>query len=252
MPGVPNNRGPGTPKTAGTPKAPVAGRVFATLLESVLSGRYAAGEKLPPQRALAADLGVTMTALREALKRLEQMNLIEVRHGDAMRVRDWRAHGGLDVIAHLLLVSGGMDAAVLDDVLEARTMMLGEIAALAAQRRTPEQARRLCELAESLATAPDDAAAQAVDFAFFTEVAHAAGNLVYELVLNSIRGLYFQHAAWIPVTARHDELAPLYSDLAAAVDAGEDAAARRAALELAALQRERVHAALGADRSPRR
>src|SRR6186713_2173748 len=84
----------------------VSDRVFATLLEALLSGRYAAGEKLPTQRALAADLGVTMGSLREALKRLEQMGLIEVRHGDAMRVRDWRAHGGLDVVAHLVLRSG--------------------------------------------------------------------------------------------------------------------------------------------------
>src|SRR5215213_459245 len=98
----------------------VAGRVFAQLSEEILSGRYAAGEKLPTQRTLAADLGVTMTALREALKRLEQMGLVEARQGDAMRVRDWREHGGTDVIAHLLFRSGGLDAGVLADVLEAR------------------------------------------------------------------------------------------------------------------------------------
>ena len=77
----------------------VSDQVFRTLLEALLEGRYAPGEKLPTQRALAADLGVTMSSLREALKRLEQMGLVEVRHGDAMRVRDWRAHGGLDVLA---------------------------------------------------------------------------------------------------------------------------------------------------------
>jgi len=83
----------------------VSDQVFGGLLESLLAGRYAAGEKLPTQRTLAADLGVTMSSLREALKRLEQMGLIEVRHGDAMRVRNWREHGGLDVIAHLRVCS---------------------------------------------------------------------------------------------------------------------------------------------------
>src|SRR5438067_2508873 len=72
----------------------VSDQVLRPLLAPLLSGRYAAGEKLPTQRALAADLGVTMTSLREALKRLEQMGLIEARQGDAMRVRDWREHGG--------------------------------------------------------------------------------------------------------------------------------------------------------------
>src|SRR5215213_5034775 len=138
----------------------VAGRVFAQLSEEILSGRYAAGEKLPTQRTLAADLGVTMSSLREALKRLEQMGLVEARQGDAMRVRDWREHGGLDVIAHLLFRSGGVDTGVL--------------AGLAAERRSGEQADRLAELAAAFAAVPDDHAAQAVDFAFMTELAEAA------------------------------------------------------------------------------
>ena len=91
------------------PRALVSDHVFRTLLEALLAGRYAPGEKLPTQRALAADLGITMGSLREALKRLEQMGLAQARQGDAMRVRDWRQHGGLDVIAHLLFRSGGLD-----------------------------------------------------------------------------------------------------------------------------------------------
>src|SRR4051812_49938286 len=72
----------------------VAGRVFSRLVEDVLSGRYEPGEKLPTQRALAAGLGVNMASVREAVKRLEQLGLVQVRQGDAMRVNDWRATGG--------------------------------------------------------------------------------------------------------------------------------------------------------------
>src|SRR4051794_39711127 len=92
------------PATVGTDPSVAASlvsdRVFAQLLEGLLSGRYAAGEKLPTQRALAADLGVTMSSVREALKRLEQMGLVDVRHGSAMRVRDWHEHGGLRLPTH--------------------------------------------------------------------------------------------------------------------------------------------------------
>jgi len=232
---------------AGTPttdRTLVSEQVFAGLLEALLAGRYAPGEKLPTQRALAADLGVTMTSLREALKRLEQMGLVESRQGDAMRVRDWRRHGGLDLIAHLLFRSGGVDGPVLSDVLEARGLMLRELAALAAARRQGAQAQRLQSLAAAVGTAPDEEAAQRVDFAFFTELAEAAGNLVFVLIMNSIRSLYFEHAARLPVTARRDELLPLYERAAAAV-AGRDAeAAREAVGELADLQRRRVEAAL--------
>src|SRR4051794_27415267 len=172
----------------------VSEQVFSALLETLLSGRYTPGERLPTQRRLAADLRVTMGSLREALKRLEQMGLVESRQGDAMRVRDWREHGGLDVIAHLLFRSGGLDAGVLDDLLEARGAMLCEVATLAARRRDDAQAARLVELSEAVEAAPDDVAAQRVDFAFFTELAEAAGNVVFVLIVNSIRGLYFEHA----------------------------------------------------------
>ena len=87
----------------------VSDQVFAALSEAILEGRYAPGEKLPTQRALAADLGVNMASIREAVKRLEQLRLVEVRHGDAMRVSDWRTSGGLDVVAHLLFAAGGVD-----------------------------------------------------------------------------------------------------------------------------------------------
>src|SRR4051794_41293030 len=69
-------------------------QVFHRLVADVLAGRYAPGERLPPQRALAAELGVNMASVREGIKRLEQLGLVEVRHGDAMRVRDWRPHRG--------------------------------------------------------------------------------------------------------------------------------------------------------------
>jgi len=225
-----------------TERTLISEQVFATLLEALLSGRYAPGEKLPTQRALAADLDVTMGSLREALKRLEQMGLIEVRHGDAMRVRDWREAGGLDVIAHLLLRGGAVDASVLGDVFEARGLMLRELAALAARRRDAAQAVRLERLAADIAGAPDAATAQRLDFAFFTELAQAAGNLVFVLIMNSIRALYFEHAGLLPVTERHDELAPLYARAAAAIARGDAGGARAAVGTLADRQRDRVEA----------
>jgi DNA-binding FadR family transcriptional regulator len=232
VPGVPNS-------------SLVSEQVFSQLLEALLSGRFAPGEKLPRQRELAADLGVTLGSLREALKRLEQMGLVEVRHGDATRVRDWREHGGLDVLAHVLFRGGALDRGVLDAILEARTLMLREIAGLAAQRRTDEQARRLTALAASFEQTADAAAAAHVDFAFFTEVAHAAGNLVFVLILNAIRDLYLGHLAAVPVTHDPAELAPLYARTADAIAEGDADAARGHAEALATRQRAQVDAVLG-------
>jgi GntR family transcriptional repressor for pyruvate dehydrogenase complex len=208
-------------------------RVFADLLEAVVAGRYAAGEKLPRQRELAADLGVTLQPLREALKRLEQMGVVETRHGDATRVRDWRAHGTLDVLAHL-------GPAVVGDLLEARSLMLREMAGLAAERRDEPRGRAIAALAERFAHAQDARTAAELDFAFFTEVAEGAGNVVFLLILNGIRDVYFEHLDELPVAADVAGLAPGYAALARAIVAGDAEAARATAFALAEAQRRAV------------
>ena len=103
-----------------------------------------------------------MSSLREALKRLEQMGLVDVRHGDAMRVRDWREHGGLDVSPTCCCAGGGLDRGVLGDILEARSLMLRELAGLAAERRDDGRPQRTePSWPSAFAAAGDDAAAAA-------------------------------------------------------------------------------------------
>jgi DNA-binding FadR family transcriptional regulator len=170
-----------------------------------------------------------MATVREAVKRLEQLRLVKVRHGDAMRVRDWREHGGLDVVAHVLFRAGGVDRSTLEGLLEARRLMLREAARLAAERRTDEQAARLGELATRLREPGD--AAQTLDWAFMSELVDAAGNVVFTLIMNSIRELYFERAdLFRAVVGDTEELAPGYEQAANAI-ARQDADKAAAAIE---------------------
>src|SRR3981081_289646 len=130
-------------------RASVPDLVFAELREAICSGRYAPGERLPTQRTLAAEIGVNLAAVREALGRLEQLRLVEVRHGDATRVLDWRRSGGLEALASL----GSIDETTVTSLFEARGLLLIEAARLAAVRRTDEQAATLTELAKAIAHA---------------------------------------------------------------------------------------------------
>lgn len=228
-------------------RALVSDQVFRFLCDQIVSGAYAPGEKLPTQRALAADLGVNMASIREAVKRLEQLRLVEVRHGDAMRVRDWRADSGLDVIAHLLLGGGGLDRETLVSVLEARRLMLAEAARLAAERRTPKQARQVAELAARLRDARDPAAAQALDWELMAVIVEASGNLVLRLIMNTIRALYLEHAeAFRAVVGDLSELGPLYGRAAEAIQACDPDGAAVAVAELTSRQERALLAALGA------
>ena len=225
-------------------RALVSDQVFLGLCEQILGGRYAPGEKLPTQRALAADLGVNMASVREAVKRLEQLHLVEVRHGDAMRVRDWREDGGLDVIAHLLFRAGGADAEVFGALLEARRLMLQEAARLAAARRNEEQAARLVEIAAAIEGAPAGEA-QLLDFAFMAELVEASGNIVFRLILNNVRRLYFDHADRFAALTGASAAGGLYAEAAAAIGAGDAAAAAELVGRLAAEQERRLLEASG-------
>ena len=219
------------------PRLSVPDHVFAQLREAILLGRYRPGERLPPQRALAAELEVNMASVREALKRLEQLRLVEVRHGDATRVLDWRRSGGLEA----LVLGGGIDEPFARDLFEARRLLLVEAARLAATRRSDEQARSLRGLADALTAAGDDGARLRADWAFMAALVEAAGNLVFQLIMNSVRELYLERAeAFTALVAQGGSLAALYARVAAAVDAGDADAAASAIDSLVVRQAEAV------------
>jgi GntR family transcriptional repressor for pyruvate dehydrogenase complex len=215
----------------------VPDHVFAQLREAILLGRYRPGERLPPQRALAAELQVNMASVREALKRLAQLRLVEVRHGDATRVLDWRRSGGLEA----LVLAGGVEEPFARDLFEARRLLLVEAARLAAERRSDEQAASLHELAEAVAAADDDGARLRADWAFMAGLVEAAGNLVFQLIMNSVRELYLERvAAFADIVAHRGSLAGLYGRAADAVGAQDAQAAADAIDALATGQAEAI------------
>ncbi len=214
-------------------RASVPDLVFAELCEAILSGRYAPGERLPTQRTLAAELDVNMASVREALGRLQQLRLVEVRHGDATRVLDWRRSGGLEALA----VLGSVDRGTIASLFEARRLLLVQAARLAASRRSEEQAATLIELGDAIAVAADDHAALLADWAYMSAVIEAAGNLVFQLIMNSVGQLYLPNAkAFAAVIAdrpswRRSTSAPLRRSATATrtTAAGGDRAARERA-----------------------
>ena len=212
--------------------------LFTLLRDAILTGRYAPGEKLPPQRALAAESGLNATTVREAIKRLEQLRLVEVRHGDAMRVADWRTASGLDVIAHVLFDGGGLRRDTLRSLMEARRTLLAAAAALAARRRTDTQAAELHALARVAARE------QTADFTFFAALVEASGNVVFQLILNSVRPVYFEHASFFDGLVTPEQEA-LYVRAAEAVEARDAEGAEAAVAELAERQERALEEALG-------
>ena len=148
-------------------------------------GTYLPGDRLPPSREFAYQLGISVTTLREAVRGLIDEGLLEMRRGPK---------GGLVVLPHP--ASGRRRAAskaVLEEVgkvLELRKAIEGEAARLAAERRSDEDLARMQEAfdeMEAVIDAPHDALTAArfnrADAQFDAAIASAAGNdLLAELI----------------------------------------------------------------------
>ena len=129
----------------------VTDEVFDQVLAEVVDGEIGAGEPLPSERRLAEVLGVSRPAVREALQRMAQTRLVEVRHGGATTVRDFKRSAGLDLLPQLLVRRGQLDTAVARSVLEARLAVGPAVAALAAERGGPTLAASLTGTVDALA-----------------------------------------------------------------------------------------------------
>ncbi len=200
-------------------------QVFRAVAADVLSGRYVPGDRLPTQRALAEELGVNMASLREGIKQLEQARLVEVKHGEGMRVTDWRAEGGLDVLAHAA-------AEFTAPLFEARRILLTQAARLAAERRTQDHLR-------SLHFTMIPPLTQWKDLAFMAVVIEASGNLVFTLILNQVRTVYLADLEkYAAIVADRDR----YCAVVAAIEAQDPDAAEAAMHDLAGWQEEAMRA----------
>lgn len=164
--------------------------VFDQLLADVVAGELGPGDSLPSERRLAEVLGVSRPAVREALQRLAQARVVEVRHGGATTVREFRRAAGLDLLPRLLLRGGELDPAVARSILEARLAIAPEVAALAAQRGDARLVERLDGVVDGLAGETDPVARQRIALTFWDHVVDAADSVVFRLMLNSLRAAY--------------------------------------------------------------
>lgn len=152
------------------------------LAQLIASGEFPAGTRLPAERELAASLGVSRTSVREAIISLEMSGLVEVRVGT-----------GIFVTAAKPAPPRGEDAGPGPfELLDARKLVEGEIAALAARNATPADVAALEESVARLAAGNHDfALREAEDQNFHLLLARATGNGSLELV---VEGLWGQRA----------------------------------------------------------
>ena len=161
------------------------------LVGHLMRGDWVGGERLPAERELCQRLGVGRASLREALKALEIMGMIETRLGDGTFV----CNRSEFLSRPLLWAIMGSDAEGIRELVEARRLMEVEIAGLAAERATPED----MQILESYTTEMENAIGDPetfleADLNFHLALGAAAHNRILINALQLIRNLMSQ---WI-------------------------------------------------------
>jgi GntR family transcriptional repressor for pyruvate dehydrogenase complex len=214
-------------------RASVSEAVFEQIAGKILDGTLTAGSALPAERTLTESFAVNRQAVREALQRLDELHLVEIRHGDATRIQDYRASCGPDLLPRLFLRGDGtVDPQVLRAVMEMRAAIAADAAALCAARATGHELAELRRLLGELAAA-SEAELASLDDHFWDVIADGSGNICYRLSLNAVRRAYRPAEAMVVsgLVVEHSDL-PGHRGLVAAIAAGDAEAARAAATAL--------------------
>lgn len=166
----------------------LSAEIVSIIQKQIMSGAIAPGAKLPTESVMAESFKVNRTTMREALRRLEHLELIEIRQGDGVYAKDFLDSGNLDLIK--AAVSLDETSATLHNIMEARLMVIPEVAAMAAQRRTEAE---LAELGRVIEDAGLDISRR--DFKVNQMIARASHNMVYAIFLNFFNQMYldFSH-----------------------------------------------------------
>lgn len=166
-----------------------ASRLAHCLEEQILAGELKPGSRLPSERAISAEMGVSRSVVREAIGRLAALGLVRSVHGSGTRVL---APSGrlIEVGLHQLL---GYGPVRLHHLAEMRLPLETAMAEAAARHRTAEHLTALDQTQQILANSrrPLEAHARA-DLTFHAILAEASGNPLFALVLTPIQELLIE------------------------------------------------------------
>jgi GntR family transcriptional repressor for pyruvate dehydrogenase complex len=204
----------------------VVSDVVSELLNYLVSNRIGPGDKLPSERALSEHLGLGRSSVREAVKSLHLLGLLDVRQGDGTYLRGTESAVLPQILEWGLILSKPRT----QDLIEARHQLEVFVARRAAERITPEGAAQLDACLERMAAAeargsiPD---CIETDIDFHLRLAGLAGNAVIADMLRGIRVLLHVWMTKLALAEGMTAYSQQHGLLADAIKAGDPDEAER-------------------------
>lgn len=200
-------------------------------------GALGPGDRLPPERELAVQVGVSRPSVRAGLRALAAMGVVQSRHGAGTFIRGGPPTLGSEPLSFLAALHGFSR----DEMFEARRVLEVGVAGLAAERATGDQLATISEEITGMYASMDDPQAFLVhDIRFHRAVAAASGNPILASLVEMVSAIFYEQRR---KTAAHGrdlkEAADLHRTLYNALRQRDPDRARRVMDDHLALARQR-------------
>lgn len=170
-----------------SPRQSLSDDLVLRIQQLIDTGAYAVGDRLPSIMEMSRRFGVGHPTLREALKKLETLGIVDIRHGSGVYV----GKKGETLLVSNPIYAGSVSKKLLIDLIEARIPIETQSAALAAVNATEAhlaQMRRL--LARAEANLQYDEVLSVTNMEFHRTIAEASGNTVLGQLLEVLGSLF--------------------------------------------------------------
>ncbi|GGK92881.1 GntR family transcriptional regulator [Salinibacterium xinjiangense] len=165
--------------------------------EMILDGELAPGDRLPPEKELSESLGLSRSSMREAIKALEVIRVLDVRQGDGTYVTSLEPRLLLEAMSFVVDLHD--DASVLE-LFAVRRLLEPAATALATAHMTPDIIENLRQQISSVDDKTSVEGLVAHDLEFHGAIVHLAGNSYLTTLLESLSGHTVRARVWRGLT----------------------------------------------------
>jgi len=202
-------------------------RALKALEEKLLSGEFLPGDRLPPERDIAEEMGVSRAIVSMCMLELEAKGFVKSVPRQGTFVMDYMKNGTPAILGALMHYEADrMQKDLFDSLMACRIHIECECARLAAARACAEELEELRDILEQMKLFCGGEQFLQLDFEFHHRLCAAGGNAVYAMIVKSFEGAiaYFQKLAYGSAQSREISIEK-HGKLLEALSAGEAEAA---------------------------
>jgi GntR family transcriptional regulator, transcriptional repressor for pyruvate dehydrogenase complex len=160
-------------------------QVIEQIKEMITSGQLKKGDRLPPERELVEHLQVSRTSIREAIRALQIIGLVECRQGGGNFIKESFENSLFEPLSIMFVLQNSKP----EEILELRKIVEVETAALAAEKITEKDLKDIKAIIEQLRDSQDEEVSSKLDKQLHYRIAHASGNFLVVSVLSAVSSL---------------------------------------------------------------